>query len=393
MRLYQQLKNFYHFGQAHAWRTYYAWPDRKLKIYGVTGTNGKTTTCYVLAGILGEAYERKKAGMLSTVAFWIGEEEEINKTKMTTLDSRFVFKNLRRMVNKGVEQVAFEVTSHALDQNRLSGIRLDGAIILNMAREHLNYHGTMEEYAKAKGKIVEYLKPEAPLVIKGDDELIEKAIKAPKAIRFTSLQAKEVITPLSGEWNKENVLAASLLARAVGVDEGAIERGVDLMKEVPGRMEWINLNNQLPRVLIDYAVTPDALQRLYGHVKKRVSGRIFAVLGAAGLRDRGKRPLMTQAVAKYADEIVLTREDPWTEPEKQIFNDLEKGLNDSRVKWQRIVDRKEALKYVLKKAQAGDVVVVTGKGAEKGMAIGNKIIPWNDKEVIQQLFIELGLND
>lgn len=391
-RLYQQLKNIYHFIQAQAWRAYYGWPDRKLKIYGVTGTNGKTTTCYVLAGILREAYGRKRVGMLSTVAFWIGEEEEFNKTKMTTLDSRLVFRNLKRMAGKGVEQAVVEMTSHALDQNRLSGIELDGAIILNIEREHLDYHGTMEEYAKAKGKIIDYLKPNVPLVVKGDDELIGKIVESRHGlsiIRFTAEQAKEVVTPLAGEWNKENVLAASLLAGAVGVDEEAIGRGVDSIKGVPGRMEWIGLNNQFPRVLIDYAVTPDALERLYRYVKEKTSGRIFAVLGAAGLRDRGKRPLMARAVASFADEIVLTREDPWTESEEQIFSDLEKGLSDSPVKWQRIVDRKEALRYVIGKARADDVIVVTGKGAERGMAIGRKIIAWNDKEVIQQLFVEL----
>ncbi len=385
MSMYQQIKNIYHYIQAHAWRAYYGWPDQKMKIYGVTGTNGKTTTCYVLAGILSEAYGREKTGMLTTVAFWIGEEEEVNMTKMTTLDSRLVFKNLKRMVDRGVEQVALEVTSHALDQNRLSGIKLDGAIILNIAREHLDYHGTMEEYAKAKGKIVDYLKLDAPLVVKGDDELIGKAVDVAKAICFTAEQAKGVVTSLAGEWNKENVLAASLLASAVGVNKGAIRRGVDGVRAVPGRMEWVDMDSEGPRVLIDYAVTSDALRGLYKHVKEEVSGKIFAVLGAAGLRDRGKRPLMARAVAEYADEIVLTREDPWTESEEQIFSDLEKGLSDSQVKWQRIVDRKEALKYVLEKAQVGDVIVVTGKGAEKGMAIGNKIIPWNDKEVIQQL--------
>ncbi len=391
MSVYQQLKNVYHLIQAHAWRGYYGWPDQKLKVYGVTGTNGKTTTCYILAGILSEAYGREKVGMLSTVAFWIGEEEEINKTKMTTLDSRLVFKNLKRMVDKGVEQVAIEVTSHALDQNRLSGIKLDGAIILNIAREHLDYHGTMEEYAKAKGKILDYLKPKAPLVVKGDDELIRGIVKSKSAIRFSLEQAREVKTPLSGEWNKENVLAASLLAKALSIDEGAVKRGVDGVKGVPGRMEWVETDSQRARVLIDYAVTPDALQRLYKQIREEASGKIFAVFGVAGLRDRGKRPLMTRAVAKYADEIVLTREDPWTEPEEQIFNDLEKGLSGLSVKWQRIVDRKEALKYALGKARAGDVVVVTGKGAEKGMAIGKEIIPWNDKEVIEQLIVELKL--
>jgi len=138
----------------------------------------------------------------------------------------------------------------------------------------------------------------------------------------------------------------------------------------------------LPRVLIDYAVTPDALERVYKEVREQTQGKIFAVLGACGNRDRGKRPQMARAVAKYADELVLTREDPWTESEEQIFKDLEGGLLDAEIKWHRIVGRREAIKYCLESAGPDDVVVVTGKGAEVGMAVGNKVTPWSEKEVI-----------
>jgi UDP-N-acetylmuramoyl-L-alanyl-D-glutamate--2,6-diaminopimelate ligase len=139
------------------------------------------------------------------------------------------------------------------------------------------------------------------------------------------------------------------------------------------------------RVLIDYAVTPDALDRLYSYVKEEADGKVFGVLGAAGLRDRGKRPDMARAVARYADVLILTREDPWTESEDQIFSDLEKGLAGSDIEWRRIVDRKEAIASLLDRAQSGDVVVVTGKGAERGMAIGKDIIPWNDRKVVEGL--------
>ena len=155
MRTWQQLKNVYHFFQAHWWRVCFGWPGRGMKIYGVTGTNGKTTTCYVLASILREAYGKDKVGMLTTVGIWLGNKEEINETKMTTTDSRKVYRYLKEMRESGVEQVVLEVTSHALDQNRLAGLRLDGAIILNIEREHLDYHETMEKYAAAKGKIVD----------------------------------------------------------------------------------------------------------------------------------------------------------------------------------------------------------------------------------------------
>lgn len=393
-RLYQQLKNIYHFIQAHAWRIFYGLPDRRLKIFGVTGTNGKTTTCYVLAGILGEAFGKNKVGMLTTVAFRFGEEEIINETKLTTLPSRLVYQYLKKMKDRGVTHVVLEMTSHALDQYRLAGVQLDGAIILNIQREHLDYHQTMEAYAAAKGKIISYLRGEAPLVFKSDDALVDKVVSSSKyqvssgrLIGFTAEQAKTIHTPLPGEVNKENVLAASLLAEAIGVARAAIERGVASVRQVPGRMEWVEVPLGF-RVVIDYAVTPDALERLYAFVKKETRGRVFGVLGAAGRRDRGKRPAMAAAAAQYADELILTNEDPWDEPEEQIFADLEKGLEGLPIRWLRITDRREALRYCINQAQPGDIIVVTGKGAERGMALKTGIVPWHERTIIEELIKE-----
>jgi len=410
------------------WRAVYGWPDRDLKIYGVTGTNGKTTTSILLGSIMREEYGIEKVGLLTTIVFWLGSDERVNATKMTTMDSHDVFRYLKEMKDKEVEHVVLEVTSHALDQNRLAGTRLDGAVILNIAREHLDYHGTMEEYAKAKARIVDLLQAGAPLVALQDDSYISKALARVKRsdfhikdIWFTSEQAQQVETELAGQVNKENALAAGLLARAIGIDEGEIKIGIANVEHVPGRMEWIDIKSkfqnpnvnsmskskaQMPQVLIDYAVTPDALDRLYKEVRSVTKGKIYAVLGACGNRDRGKRADMTRVVAQYADELVLTREDPWAEDEEQIFSDLEKGLTkhtiqkaqstnkvqnqehkslNTRCEWQRVIDRREAIKYCIDKAGPEDVVVVTGKGAEVGMAIGNKVIPWSDKEVIQEL--------
>lgn len=385
---YQQLKNVYHYFQAHAWRLRYGRPDQALKIYGITGTNGKTTTCYILAGILGEEFGRQRVGMLTTVAFRIGGQEEFNASKMTTLPSRLVYQYLARMKKQGVTHVVLEMTSHALDQHRLAGIRLEGAIILNLEREHLDYHQTMAEYAAAKAKIIEYLKPGAPLVGKADDAWVGKILRRTREIiTFTSSQAQSIVTPLAGDVNKENALAASLLARAIKISESAIIRGVENVKHVPGRMEWVTAPGGF-RVLIDYAVTPAALKNLYQYIRGQTRGRIIGVLGACGLRDRGKRPAMAAAVAQYADELVLTREDPWTEPEEQIFTDLEQGLVGLDVSWRRIFDRREALQYVLGQARTGDVIVVTGKGAERGMGMGTRIIPWNDRQVIESLIVK-----
>lgn len=386
-RLYQELKNVYHFWQAYAWRVFYGLPDRRLQIFGVTGTNGKTTTCYVLAGILGEAFGKNKVGMLTTVAFRFGEEEIINETKLTTLPSRLVYQYLKKMKDRGVTHVVLEMTSHALDQHRLAGVQLDGAIILNIKREHLDYHQTMEAYAAAKGKIVTYLKTSAPLVYKKDDERVAKLVGNKQACGFTAEQSKTISTPLLGEVNKENVLAASLLMKAVGVEQAAVERGIASVTSVPGRMEWITSPLGF-RVVIDYAVTPDALERLYAFVKKETRGKVFGVLGAAGRRDRGKRPAMAAAAAKYADELVITNEDPWDEAEEQIFTDLERGLVTTKTKWSRMPDRRQALKYCIARAQAGDIIVATGKGAERGMALKTGIVSWHERTIIDELLQE-----
>lgn len=367
----------------------YGWPDRGLTIYGVTGTNGKTTTCHLLASMLQAAYGKKQVGMLTTISFWLGEEKIINETKMTTLPSRAVFSYLHQMRQRGISYVVLELTSHALDQHRLSGIHLDGAIILNVAREHLDYHGTMSKYAAAKEKIIDLLKDKAPLVGKADDLLVAPMLgrartRGVRVLEFTQHTASTTVAVLPGIVNQENTTAATLLLHAVGVAPEAITQGIATLTSVPGRMQWLELPTGA-RALIDYAVTPDALERLYSDLRRSTTGKIYAVLGACGLRDRGKRPDMARVVAEFADELIITREDPWTESEEQIFTDLEAGLTNTTTPWQRIVDRRAALKQVISQAKAGDVVVATGKGAETGMGIGKKVVPWNEAEIIRDI--------
>jgi len=392
VRFYQLLKNIYHLLSAHCWRWFYGRPDKSITLYGITGTNGKTTTAYILAGILSAVHTQEKVGLLTTVAIRVGKKETVNKTKMTTLPSRQVWRYLKQMKAGGVTHAVIEMTSHALDQNRLHGLKLAGAIILNLAREHLDYHRTMPAYAAAKQKIINYLEPQAPLVGKADDEAVNKILAQARAQRiavhaFTSAQAQTIDTPLIGDINKENALAASLLAGALGVKPEQIRQGISEVKAVPGRMEFVRTKTDF-RILIDYAVTPDALARLYADMRGQTKGKIIAVLGAAGLRDRGKRPAMAGAVAQYADEIILTREDPWTEPEEQIFSDLEKGLRDTSVTWQKIIKRRQAIRYAISQARADDLVIITGKGAETGMGFANKVIAWNDREVITKILEE-----
>lgn len=386
--MWQRIKNIGHFFEAHMWRLLYGMPDAGMHIYGITGTNGKTTTTYLLTSILEQAYGKEHLGMLTTVAFRIGNTEEINTSKMTTLPSRRVFSYLARMKRAGVTHVVLEVTSHALDQHRLAGVTLMGAIILNIAREHLDYHKTMKYYAAAKGKIVAMLAPHAPLVAKFDDPLVKTIgfgakMRGMQVVWMKQSDIEQTITPLVGSINKENAAAASLLAHAVGISQEHIRAGIAAVEKVPGRMEIVERNGIT--VVIDYAVTPDALDRLYKDMKEKTTGKLMGILGAAGLRDRGKRPDMARAAAKYADRLIITREDPWTEPEEQIFTDLEAGLTDASISWERIVDRKEAIKTLIQSAKPGDCIIVTGKGAERGMALKDGIIPWNEREIVEEL--------
>ena len=408
-RAWQQLKNIYHYGQAHFWRAWYRWPDRELTIVGVTGTNGKTTTAIVLGSILRAAYGKQKVGLLSTEVFWFGDREEDNKTHMTSTDARLVYRRLRHMRDQGVEQVVIELTSHALDQHRLAGLALRGAILTNITHEHLDYHGSMSAYARAKARLARYLLPGSSLVMKQGDEWTDRLAKTLKArgpdpalVFFTSEQARLVVTALPGDFNKENVLAARLLAKELGIAEADINRGVQSVEQIPGRVEWVACPRPCPRhgqtcpvepwrsgVLIDFALTPDALQKLYHYLRAEVAGNLIAVFGAAGRRDRLKRPLIAKVIAEYADEIVLTQDEPYDEPEEIIYNELEAGLKGLRLPWRRIEDRREAIRYALQKARPGDAVVVTGMGNYTTRVVGSEQVAWSDRQVILELISEL----
>lgn len=393
-RLYQQLKNIYHFLQAHVWRMWYRFPDKDLTLYGVTGTNGKTTTCHILAGVLAAAYGEDRVGMVTTINVRVGRKDAVNETKLTTLPSRFVYRYLAEMKRLGIKHVVIEMTSHALDQHRLAGIRLAGAIVTHIEREHLNYHVTMKEYVAAKAHIIKYLISGAPIVGSKNNKWVRSILGQAKTmgcttILYTSQQVSASQTPLFGVMNQENALSARLLGEALGISNADIQRGIDSVRHVPGRMEEVP-NDRGIRIIIDYAVTPRALTKLYQNVKMTTEGKIYGTLSAAGLRDRGKRPDMARAVATYTDYLVVTREDPWTEDEEQIFQDLEQGLTGVDISWDRIVDRKKAIAALLQRAQRGDAVVVTGKGAETGMGIGKKIVPYNEREVIEELLDKFG---
>lgn len=420
----QSMKNIYHFCQALLANFWYGFPSRKLKVIGVTGTNGKTTTVQMIAGILEEA--GFKIAIASTINFKIGEKEWVNYTKFTTLSSWRLQKLLKGAVKAGCEYAIVEVTSHALDQNRVFGVDFNVAVITNVTREHLDYHETMEKYSRAKEKLFKIVSgnPNGVAVVNLSMENAEKFLGYPAkeklgyCIKYNAegkiysgvniIEAEQIKlnlhntsynihnTPftlnLPGEFNVENALAATCAGLSQGISLEEISKALEKIKNVPGRMENIENNRELV-IIVDYAVTPDSLQKLYSYVSrlKKEGSRIIAVFGSCGERDRGKRPIMGGIVARIADYVFVTNEDPYHEDPQQIIDEVFEGVSSHRKEnmnsW-RIIDRREAIKKALQIAKPGDVVVVTGKGAEETMAIGDERIPWNDPKVIREVLQE-----
>lgn len=436
---FQKIKNIYHLGQAVLANFVYGFLGQKIKIIGVTGTNGKTTTVWMIGKILEEAGYR--VAINSTINFQIGTKKWVNKTKFTTLSSFAVQKFIQEAVREKCDYLVLETSSHSLDQFRVWGIPYAVAVMTNVTREHLDYHQTMEEYRKAKLKL---FKKVETIVVNLDMENPEyylncnakekygysiKSTNKTQDIKhkFEKIIAKDIELGINyskyqilntkyqihllGRFNIENALAATCVGLSQGVDLEIIRKALEKIQGIPGRMERVP-NDKGLNIIIDYAVTPDSLKKFYQLIREinKEDKKIIAVFGACGERDRGKRPIMGEIVAKYADYIILTNEDPHREDPQRIINEVFQGvslchferseaklknliesLNKTRndifcftenVNCWRILDRREAIKKALKLAQPGDFIVITGKGAEETISIGKEKIPWKEKEVV-----------
>lgn len=429
----QSIKNIYHLAQAVLANFLFGSPAKSIKIIGVTGTNGKTTTVQMIAKILEEA--GKKVAVISTINFKLGEKEWVNKTKFTTLSSFSVQKFILDAVKARCEYLVLETSSHSLDQYRVWGVDCKTAVITNVTREHLDYHKTMDEYRaakmllfkKAKTAIVNLDMENAKDFLQFNNEKkLTYSLKNNQADIFAeniqlginkssfAIKGRPFVINIPGEFNIENALAATCAGLAEGIDLKTIVEALEKIKNIPGRLEYVP-NNRGINIMIDYAVTPDSLEKLYALIQKAniKKAKIIAVFGACGERDRGKRPIMGEIVSRFADQLIITNEDPYGENPVQIINEVFSGVvgqdvnneisnfksnsNNQISKVQkienvncwRILDRREAVKKALRMARPGDFVIVTGKGAEETMAIGNKRILWNDKKVIRELLREL----
>ncbi len=408
----------------------YGYPAKKLTVIGVTGTNGKTTVCHLIASILQAA--DYKIGMATTIDFQVGDDIRVNKIKMTTVSPFMLQKLLREMVEAGCRYAILETTSHALTQFRVWGIPYSVAVLTNVTHDHLDYHKTFESYRQAKEtlfahnpqvSVVNADDPSAPHFLKYPAESVytyslenradimaRKILYAPASVTFTAITSEgqlPLLLNLPGKFNIYNTLAAIAVGLSQKVPLATIKLALEKIHGIPGRMEPVEAGQNFS-VLIDYAHTPDALQNVYETIRRGARNHVIAVLGACGDRDKLKRPILGELAAKYADYVIITNEDPYTEDPQSIIDAVAAGIPKGRqaktrykhntpfkifkVKgtgenewWWKIMERREAIKKAFTLAEKGDVVIITGKGAEEAIVVGDKHLPWSDRKVSQEI--------
>ena len=387
---------------AQLWRA----PSRDMKTLGITGTNGKTTTTWLCRSIL-QATGRQ-VGLLGTIEYHDGVRGE--RSTLTTPDAAVISNWLGRMVHQRTTHVALEVSSHALDQDRIAGTELDVAAITNITQDHFDYHHNYDQYRQSKWRIVEHLKPGGCVILNADDrqswprpELLENrsrltfGIDSEADIRAQIIDQSlagtlfelqlpqgtiEVQTPLLGKHNVANCLTASAAACHLGLTIEQIAAGLRSLRAVPGRMEAVECG-QLFSVYVDYAHTDDALRRCIRGLRNVTLGRVIVVYGAGGDRDRSKRPLLTQA-ASEADLAILTSDNPRTEDPEQIIRDCLAGAVIGRPQPQAMIDRELAIQAALNRAGPGDSVLIAGKGHETEQIVGTVRHHFDDREIVRQ---------
>jgi UDP-N-acetylmuramoyl-L-alanyl-D-glutamate--2,6-diaminopimelate ligase len=377
-------------------------PTRELEVAGVTGTNGKTTTAFLLHAILEAAGRR--AGLLGTVESRIGGE--VRPVERTTPEAIDLQRTFRELLDAGDRSVALEASSHAAALHRLDRVRFDALVFTNLTQDHLDFHGTMEEYFLAKRRLFTGVAPppaavnvgdawgrrlaeeladlrRAPLITFGfaDDAEIrpEGLVLDGSGARFTA-GGIELETRLRGRFNVENVLGAVAAGIVLDVDEDEIAAGVRALEGVPGRFEAVD-EGQPFTVVVDYAHTPDSLDNVLRTAREITQGRVLVVFGAGGDRDRGKRPLMGKVAADLADVVVVTSDNPRSEQPLAIIQDILQGAGmDVEID----PDRTSAIARAVGLAEPGDVVVIAGKGHEQGQEIGGEKLPFDDRIVARE---------
>jgi UDP-N-acetylmuramoyl-L-alanyl-D-glutamate--2,6-diaminopimelate ligase len=391
---------------AHAAAEFYRDPWKEVMLIGVTGTNGKTTTVSILRHLMGMSRSAASIGTLGL----IGPDGRImpGTEGLTTPGPAQLARAMRRLVDEGVRSVAMEVSSHALEQQRVSAASFAAAIFTNLSRDHLDYHPSLEAYREAKLKLVDLIRPGGVLVTNIDDPAWDGVRRdGVHLVRYGTqgrgeIQAQEVsfgaegaewklITPsctadvhlpLFGVYNVSNALGAAAALWALGWPAEQIAEGFTNLRQVPGRLERIEGPAGVP-VVIDYAHTPDALERALRALRPLTPGRLIVVFGAGGNRDKGKRPQMGRVASELADLAIVTTDNPRNEDPITIIEAIESGMGAGSRK--RIVDRREAIAHAIDVAVPGDLILLAGKGHETYQIWGNEQRPFDERLVVEEI--------
>lgn len=383
------LLSLYHFILAFLGALIYGFPSKKLKVIGVTGTNGKTTTTEMIAKIFEKTGH--KIALLNSIRFKIGQKEEVNRLRMTMPGRFFIQRFLKQAVKDGYQFAILEVTSEGIKQHRHRFLKFDVAVFTNLAPEHLESHGSFEKYRQAKLKFFRAVKEIH--VINCEDENAKHFLEIPAKKKITfglkngdfNQRNLNLKLKFPGEFNILNALAAFSVAKTFGIEEKITKEILENFEGVPGRMEEVI--SKPFRVIVDYAFTPNALEKVYQTIRNTIyesqNNKLICVLGACGGgRDKWKRPVLGKLAAKYCNEIIVTNEDPYEEDPWQIIEQVASGTEG---KAKKILERREAIREALKLAKEKDIVVITGKGCEPSICIkGGKKIPWDDRKVVKE---------
>ncbi|MBQ6751748.1 MAG: UDP-N-acetylmuramoyl-L-alanyl-D-glutamate--2,6-diaminopimelate ligase [Bacteroidaceae bacterium] len=387
--------------------TFYGNPTSKLKLVGVTGTNGKTTIATVLYEMF--RYMGHKAGLLSTVVNYV--DGEAVPTEHTTPDPITLNALLARMVETGCEYAFMEVSSHSIVQNRIGGLTFAGGLFTNITRDHLDYHKTFENYIKAKKLFFDKLPANAFAITNADDKngmvMVQNtkatvktySVQSPADFKakiiechfdgmYLNINGKEVGVQFIGKFNVSNLLAVYGAAVMLGKDSQEVLVALSAMKPVNGRFEALRSPSGYTAI-VDYAHTPDALENVLNaiHGVLEGKGQVITVCGAGGNRDKGKRPLMAREAVKQSDKVIITSDNPRFEEPQDIINDMLAGLDDEQMKKViAIVDRRQAIKTACMMAQQGDVILIAGKGHEDYQDVKGVKHHFDDKEEVRACF-------
>ncbi len=405
------MEETYRKGRVHAVSARYGNPAKHLKVIAVTGTNGKTTTVNFINEILKEA--GLKTAMFSTALIEIGGVSKVNDLNATVGTVPHMMRFFRAAKKAKVDYVVMEFPSHAIDQHKLDVVPVEVAVMTNLTQDHLDYHKTMENYAATKGKL--FARMPKYIILNRDDEWFDffnqfpagihkitygKHSEAEAHIDSVKLYRKgteaqmtidhqtklELATNLPGEFNAYNMVAAACVAYLLEVNLQDIQEGIANLEAVPGRFERVETGKEFD-VVVDYAHTPDGLEKVLTATKELTKNRVILVFGACGDRDKSKRPIMGEIAARLADRIMLTDEESYNEDPAQIRAQIFEGIETAHAigKTVEIPDRREAIRKALEVARRGDTVLITGMGHEQFRIVEGKRIPWNDSDVVREL--------